>query len=287
MTRLFAARLAMIAGIIAVVACYTFLLWGSSTTDIPQERDLADPRPAANRVRLYLEVVGVDPIRDAMQIRLTLEPDGGGHAGSFALPDRDLLLNIAHDGGGETIQVHRGEAAPATTVELDLRGGDVTQYPLDAYDADLWLQCYEASPPMGYDHAGLPIDVTVWERALGFRVRTSRLDQQGPERLTFDIHRSRSFIFSAFSAYGAMLVLACGALTIGVLVVTRVRRAEPTLVGALGAVVFALPALRNALPATPPLGVTADVLVFFWTELAAVLSLALLVGTWARTGPRP
>jgi hypothetical protein len=35
----------------------------------------------------------------------------------------------------------------------------------------------------------------------------------------------------------------------------------------------------------PPLGVEADMWVFLWTELAAVLALALLVFKWARTGP--
>jgi hypothetical protein len=43
--------------------------------------------------------------------------------------------------------------------------------------------------------------------------------------------------------------------------------------------------LRNALPGSPPLGVAADIWVFLWTELAAVLALALLVFKWAKAGP--
>ena len=63
-------------------------------------------------------------------------------------------------------------------------------------------------------------------------------------------------------AYGAMLVLGCCALAIGVLTFTDVRRAEATLIGALAAITFALPVLRNALPDSPPLGVAADMWVF-------------------------
>jgi hypothetical protein len=59
------------------------------------------------------------------------------------------------------------------------------------------------------------------------------------------------------------------------------------LVGALAAIVFALPVVRNALPGSPPLGVEADLWVFLWTELAAVLALALQVFKWAKSGPRP
>jgi len=42
-----------------------------------------------------------------------------------------------------------------------------------------------------------------------------------------------------------------------------------------------LPVLRNALPGAPPLGVRLDMLVFLWTELAAVFALGLLVFNWA------
>jgi hypothetical protein len=83
------------------------------------------------------------------------------------------------------------------------------------------------------------------------------------------------------------LVLGCCALAIGVLTFTDVRRAEATLIGALAAITFALPVLRNALPGSPPLGVAADMWVFLWTELAAVLALALLVFKWSKAGPSP
>jgi hypothetical protein len=109
----------------------------------------------------------------------------------------------------------------------------------------------------------------------------------GEKRLTFEIRRTVAFRFFALAAYGAMAMLACGALTVGTLVFLRVRRPEPALIGALGALVFALPALRNALPGGAPLGVLADVFVFLWAELAAVLAFVLLVATWARVGPRP
>ncbi|MGC1858211.1 MAG: DUF4436 family protein, partial [Pseudolabrys sp.] len=58
-------------------------------------------------------------------------------------------------------------------------------------------------------------------------------------------------------------------LTISSLVFLGVRRIEVTLIGVLGAMIFALPALRNALPGARPLSVRADILIFFWAELGA------------------
>jgi hypothetical protein len=56
------------------------------------------------------------------------------------------------------------------------------------------------------------------------------------------------------------------------------------LAGTLGAMIFALPALRNALPGAPPFGVRGDLLIFFWAELAAIIALSLIVGAWAHRG---
>ena len=79
-----------------------------------------------------------------------------------------------------------------------------------------------------------------------------------------------------------MIVMTFCALILGSLVFLGVRRIEVTLVGALGAMIFALPALRNALPGAPPLGVRADMLIFFWAELGAIIALCLFVAAWAR-----
>jgi hypothetical protein len=68
---------------------------------------------------------------------------------------------------------------------------------------------------------------------------------------------------------------------------TDVRPAETGLIGSLAAIAFALPVLRNALPGSPPLGIQADMWVFLWAELAAVLALALVVFKWAKAGPPP
>jgi hypothetical protein len=84
-----------------------------------------------------------------------------------------------------------------------------------------------------------------------------------------------------------MVLLACSALVICLLTFANVRPAETGLIGSLAAMAFALPALRDALPGSPPLGVAADMWVFLWAELAVVLSLGLVVFKWARAGPGP
>lgn len=74
-----------------------------------------------------------------------------------------------------------------------------------------------------------------------------------------------------------MVVMGLGALTIGAMIFIGLRKLEVTLVGAVASMVFALFALREALPAPPRLGIRANILVFFWTELAAAVALCLFM----------
>ena len=124
---------------------------------------------------------------------------------------------------------------------------------------------------------------------LGYGLHTTSQPGADPNdvQLTTTIARSGAFALFALCAYRAMLVLGSCALAIGILTFTDVRRPEATLIGALAAITFALPVLRNALPGSPPLGVAADMWVFLWTELAAVLALCALGFQMGEGWPTP
>jgi hypothetical protein len=87
--------------------------------------------------------------------------------------------------------------------------------------------------------------------------------------------------------YGAMFVVMLCALIIGSLVFVGIRRLDVPLIGALGAFIFALPALRSALPGAPPLGIRADIFIFFWAELGAVIALCLFIAVPGRITVKP
>ncbi|MGC2045156.1 MAG: DUF4436 family protein [Pseudolabrys sp.] len=135
----------------------------------------------------------------------------------------------------------------------------------------------------------LPIHVTAWEGILGFSLKAQSVAKQQPDELElqFAVRRTGAVSFFGIAIYGAMIVMTFCALILGSLVFVGVRRIEVTIVGALGAMIFALPALRNALPGAPPLGVRADILIFFWAELGAIIALCLFIAAWAHRGAQP
>ena len=270
-------------------AAYLTLLERFGVSDEPVERGFSTVGKETEFVQLYIEAVSIDALDSSMQMRVSLTPSQALRGSLTTAPDRDLTLLITH---GETIQELRFPAdtpARPATFEVSLDKGDVADYPLDTYHADLGLECFPTASVNSGRAKSLPIEIKVWEALLGFQLETTKRpgNTSGEVHFNFEIHRSGAFALFALAAYAAMAVLGCCALAIGVLVFLGIRRAEATLIGALGAIVFALPALRNALPGAPPLGVRADTLVFLWTEVAAAIALGLIVFAWSRAGPPP
>ena len=282
-------RVALAAVLALATAGYGWLLLGFAGSSFPVERTLGAQSGPETLIHIYLELVSVDAGRDAMHVHVSIEPPGPRMETRRTPTDRDLVLVLAHDKREERIESSAQRPIQSIPVELDLYEGNVGDYPLEVYDAGLVIRCFDGSSPPDTQPKLLPIDVTVWERVLGFRLKTTEAfdSVSGEHKVSFQVQRSRAVVFFAIASYGAMAVLAGIALTVGTLTFLGVRRPEATLMGALGAIVFALPAMRNALPGSPPLGVFADVFIFVWTELAAIFSLMLVVITWARSGPSP
>jgi len=270
--------------LLVLAATYVLMLRHFGVSELPGERFFGATGPDKPVGEVYVEPIGIDALNESMQVRVYLSPSVSDSKSARPAADRGLTLLVTHDATTEEVNLAATDHIASSTFELDLNEGTITHYPLDAYQARLGVQLLE-----GRSSLRLPMRVTMWERVLGFNLNTT--SHPGPDpgdlELTTAITRSGAFAMFAICAYGAMIVLACCALAVGFLAFGDVRRPEPTLVGALAAIVFALPVLRNLMPGSPPLGVQADILVFLWTELAAVLAVALLVFKWAKNGPRP
>jgi hypothetical protein len=273
---------------ILLIVGYISLLRYFHVSEMPVEGDLGAKSAAGSIPQIYIEPINIDALNDAMQMRVSFAPRGTLYGERLAPTERRLRLVITHDTAVEEIKVEANARPPIASFEIDLNGGSVADYPLDSYRADLRVQLLEDAIPAVDEARPLAAKVTVWEGALGFHLRSAEhaASVPGEVRLSIEIRRGGAFILFAFAAYGAMVVLGGCALAIGLITFVDARRAEATLIGAIAAIAFAMPVLRNVLPGAPPLGVRADMFVFLWTELAAVIGLALVTLDWARTGPR-
>jgi len=80
---------------------------------------------------------------------------------------------------------------------------------------------------------------------------------------------------------GMTITVSVLAFIAAILTLTNRRRFEVALLTWNGALLFALPLLRNYLPGTPPIGAALDIYVYLWVILVAVISLVLMLIAWA------
>jgi hypothetical protein len=276
--------LAVAIAVLVLTAAYVVTLSRFGVSELPGERYFGAADAVEPAGQVYFEPVGIDAFNDALQLRAYLMPSVAAGKNAHAASDRDLTLLVTHDKTVEELRLAAGDHIATATFEVDLNEGSVTHYPLDSYVARVTAQLMEGKSP-----ARLPVRATMWEGLLGYSLHATSEPAADPDdvQLKIAIARSGAFALFAICAYGAMVLLACSALVICLLTFANVRPAETGLIGSLAAMAFALPALRDALPGSPPLGVAADMWVFLWAELAVVLSLGLVVFKWARAGPGP
>jgi len=269
--------------LLSLMASYILLLRHFKVFELPSERYFGAIGPVEPAGEVYLEPIDIDALNESMEMRAYLSPSVSEANNANTGSDRDLTLLVTHDKTVEEVKLATAGHLATSTFEVDLNDGSVTHYPLDAYRARLDVQLLDTKSSLR-----LPVRITVWEGVLGYNLHTT--SEPGSDAndvvLTTAVTRTGAFVLFALCAYGAMVALAGCALVVGVLTFIDVRQPDATLIAGLAAIIFALPVFRNVLPGSPPLGVEADMWVFLWTELAAVLALVLLVYKWARTGPR-
>jgi Domain of unknown function (DUF4436) len=236
---------------------------------------------SASPLNIYITAVDMDPVREEFLVNLDFATIDGPHGGHYpGLPPRNMIVHVGDRNSVQDITLQAQHSAARITLPVWLRGS-VGDYPFDRYKGHISISASATA-----DGAPQPVRLIVWPVMSNWAIAAERTNPPPSSGVALDINMTRpaSFIVIAIAVYTAMALVGLSGLTIGALIFLGVRRMEVTLTGSLAAMVFAVPALRGALPGVPPLGGHADVLVFVWVELAVILGLTLFVITWARRG---
>lgn len=237
-------------------------------------------------IQMYAKSFSVDPVKGEISTRLQFEPNGDlvSEDGTLA---KNMTLYLNSSTGKSQIAFKKGELMSPTDVVLDIYG-NVGAYPFDSHDGALYLTLIEnVTDDQGVTSDGemIPFTVDYTSTLAGYKIAPTagaenetgycEIDlsvSRAPTALTFAIFIMALEWLLALSAVGATFVWARG------------RKIEVTMFGWLGALLFALVPLRNAMPAVPPVGVLSDIIAFFWAEIIVAVSLVVSVVTWLRRG---
>ena len=253
-------------------------------TGAPDELIFApQANPSGQALEVYAEIVSVDAVRDAIDLRLDFATGRDRLGLRFTGPsDRDMVIEVGDGDSEQQIAWHAGQWMTSHPLSVDIRRGNVQDYPFDRYTATLTMAAYASAEVA--NGMMVPLRITVWKRLPAWDITISATQPPSAPAtitLTFGVRRADLHIIFATTIYCAMAVMAIIALSVGSLLYLGVRRMDTTMAAVLAAMVFTLPGLRGLMPGNPPLGVHGDSLVFFWAEISVVIGLALTVATWA------
>ncbi len=229
-----------------------------------------------------LSPISVRPLTRTSTVRLTFTWIGDDVAAEGRLGQNTRVTVLTGTGVSETR--YPAGTVPAT-VEVEMAvAGEQAAYPFDDYSGviKVFMDSYQVEDDGSITSTGeLPVALSAAGSVSGWNTSAVfTTDSEGEHVATFDF--SRAFSTQAFAILILVMsvVLAGLALTAGVLMKTRRRIVEATLLSWAAALVFALPALRNFMPNAPPIGAAIDVYVFLWVMVAAVSAAALVIIAW-------
>ena len=118
----------------------------------------------------------------------------------------------------------------------------------------------------------------------GYDVTMTPTPDNSPTLLDLEVTLKRTLPIRCYSVFIALLMLL---ISVSVLRMARKRfkSTEPPEMGEMAfcaALLFAFPAIRNAQPFAPPMGVLSDYLGFFWAESLVAISLIIKLNIWLR-----
>jgi hypothetical protein len=244
----------------------------------------AVPPGRAPDLTISAEILSIDSIRQLANVKVDVSPGLALRGHRPSAPNRDFTLLI-NDGVTVRDIVYRAEKPiDPEFLAIDLAGGNIRNYPFDQFTGRLRLSTFEGYG--GTPEESLPLfpEVSIWQGVNGWSMTVTPESASSPHdlRLGLRVFRSRPIRWFALSIFAVMGVIGAASLLVATIVFLGRRPFEFAMTNWMAAALFAIPAVRTALPGGPPPGVKADQLVFIWALVAQAISLIIIVSVWLR-----
>jgi uncharacterized protein DUF4436 len=267
----------LLAAIAIVVGVYVLAVRQFARDAELQLHTFGTGAPPADRLEVSAQIMSVSPVKDSLRVRFGFKPFGKYAADQFGRFAHDMTAVVATTDGYRTVRLAAGETAVAINKDIDLADGSPNDYPFDRYTARIGISAFARSNGAG---GSSPVAAVVkYEEHLGnYAITTSR----GPEStrafvdVRLQIRRSTAIVTFSSMMYAAMVLVSTSVVILTVLVILRRIDSDFSMMLWSGGMLFALPAVRNSLPDSPPLGSQSDFFIFMWAEFAVALSMVIL-----------
>jgi hypothetical protein len=248
----------------------------------------------ADKLEVTVQLIAVDAVRREVSARLDFVIKGNltSDQGYSVNRNLKLLVNNASgqkDNNQREFLLEKGKLLPAVDITLALENGNIREYPFDTYNMNLVLILIKVPDDNKEQNIieaeTVPMDLEIFTNIPNYRIKVSN-PQKAEEGLftvqhtverTFPVRFFFIFVMSIFT------IVSITAFLVVLIIALRIYRLDTLgndIFSYLAALLFAFPALRLALPDSPPIGTWCDFLVFFWAVGLIGLTLVVAVITW-------
>lgn len=243
-----------------------------------------------NRVDISAKLMSIDPVKGDLIVRLQFAPAGEYLGDDGTNLSEDLVLSVNSSTGKEETVFKKGDRMNPMDITLSL-DGTASDYP---FDSELTALAINLTKPVVEEdevdgvkttltnYEDVSVSVSYTGALTGYKIEASEAAEKVEGISEIDMVVSRSSSVQTFAVFVMILqwALALSALFAALSIIVRKRKIEFGMLSWLGALLFALPPLRNAMPYVPPIGTQSDFMSFFWAEAFVALSLVSIVVTW-------
>lgn len=299
-------RRVFIALVILVLVAYSTSLVRNLKESESRSLQLNEQPVLGDHVSVFLHVVAINLANSEMTARVTVHLSGT-LAKDPLTPSVDLKLFLNEITGPQEIEFPRGQRITPITAVFAV-DGNLNKYPFDQYTSFIRIMILRKTPPdrpptstaadtqseavpakeiqdmasATKEGQALRIASSIIASIPGIKFEGERVafENQGIQGVNLSIRRAHNVIVVSVAFMVLMMILALSVLLMSLRAVTAEEKIELIPLSVCVPLLFGLPALRNAQPAVPPLGVLGDYVSFLWAEIIVAGSTVVIIWTW-------
>ena len=262
-----------------------------------KSRITAQPARVSDGVNIIVDLTSIDAANREVTLRAELVPTGSylnDARDAYAVPLRMTTKNVVE--GPVVTEIRAGSAVGKDYQLVYPLEGDPLMYPLDRYDYHYEYtftdagRDFVAAPLIRVERVegdrAVPIPVGLWEgpeKSPEGWTEHWNLVADGPTlKAQLTLERSGGLLAFVAIVLALLVVLSNLAILVVWSAISGRRPVEPGFAGWLAVLLFAVIPLRINLPGAPPIGAWIDAVLFYWIEIALLVSMAVFMIAWFR-----
>ena len=230
-----------------------------------------------NALHIDVNLLNVDLVRDIATF--TFLPDlTSPDIATRGRLNADVSVELDTGASVLTHTFKKGDSPAPWSANIPIQMGDPLEYPFDKHGGEFLVKIKRegGASPLA------KVDLDKVLHGFSASAKAAPTEDKQQVALTYVFSRSLTVIFLALMAMTSLSLVVWSAVSVAMHVALNGRKVEFSMLIWMAALLFVIPAVRNSLPGSPPLGAFVDIALFFWLHILGVGALLTVVSKWKK-----